>query len=282
MAVLADIRPTKKDHVFDLVQEAGVDVADWIASSKDIRGHKANPKYCYEWSFVENGKVVVLNLWHDAMSDEDGLILQRNNFRADAERNRSKPIWRKRATKLDETLQAALRHNLPVRVIINYGVMRNKGSPDGDPSRVVARQLDPEPWTIIEYDWNTGEHAIARGILDRRFVDQFDLDQARKGGANRREISGSAFVRDPAVRQAALRRANGRCECCGAIGFRMESGAIYLETHHVVPLGEGGLDRLCNVVALCPNDHRRAHFGDDRLQMRQAFTAHLSSLSGSP
>jgi hypothetical protein len=28
-----------------------------------------NPKYCYDWSFVELGKVVVLNLWHHSMKE---------------------------------------------------------------------------------------------------------------------------------------------------------------------------------------------------------------------
>jgi len=189
-------------------------------------------------------------------------------FRADAEGNRGKPIWYRRATKLDQTLQAALIDNLPVRVIINHGVMRNKGDPEGEPSRVTARQLDPKPWTITEYDWNTGEHAITRGILDRQFVDQFDIDQSEKGAPEKREVTGSAYVRDPAVRRAALRRANGKCEYCGSAGFVMASGAIYLETHHVVPLSENGRDDLLNVAALCPNDHRRAHYAEERAIMR--------------
>src|SRR5205809_3448342 len=99
---LESLRPTRKDYVFDLVEEAGIDVSDWIASSNDARGHKANPKYCYEWSFVEPNRVVVLNLWYDQMHDEGGLIVQRNNFRQDATANVGKPIWVRRATKLDE------------------------------------------------------------------------------------------------------------------------------------------------------------------------------------
>jgi hypothetical protein len=47
MIRLADLRPTRKGHVFDLVQQAGFDVRDWMASSNDRRGPKANPKYCY-------------------------------------------------------------------------------------------------------------------------------------------------------------------------------------------------------------------------------------------
>jgi 5-methylcytosine-specific restriction enzyme A len=80
---LAALQPTRKDLVFDLVQHAGFDVTDWISSSNDSRGPKANPKYCYEWSFIQPGVAVILNLWHDAMTDEGGLVVQRNNFRQD-------------------------------------------------------------------------------------------------------------------------------------------------------------------------------------------------------
>lgn len=274
---LSTLRPKSKYYVFDLVEAAGVDVADWILSSNDRRGHRANPKYCYEWSFTQPGALVVLNLWFDAMEVIDDTIVQKGNFRADAEGNSGKSIWFRRATKLDQTLQDALRENLPVRVIINDGKMRNKGDPDGEPSQVTARELDPEPWMISHYDWDTGEHTITRGILVRQYVDQFSLDQADKAFVEKRDVAGSAFVRDPAVRQAALNRANGDCEYCGSSGFKMANGSVYLETHHIVPLCEGGPDDLTNVAALCPNDHRRAHYGEDRLSIRQSLLSRAST-----
>jgi hypothetical protein len=274
---LESIRPIRKDHVFDLVEAAGVDVSDWIASSNDARGYKANPKYCYEWSFIEPNRVVVLNLWYDQMDDEDGLIVQRNNFRQDAIANAGKPIWVRRATKLDETLRIALKDNLPVRVIINDGRMRRQRDPSADPSRVIARELDPELWTITEYDWNTGAHAIARGILEQPFIDQFDVDQAEKDGPERRTGTTTSFVRDPEVRRKVLRRAAGRCEHCGDLGFRMASGSIYLETHHVIPLCEGGPDNVRNVAALCPNDHKKAHYSAEREDMRTSLLERLAA-----
>lgn len=282
MTSLADIAPTRKDLVFDLVRESGFDVSDWIASSTNPRGYKANPKYCYEWSFLEPGKVAILNLWHAMMRVEANTIVQRNNFRADAEANRvagGKQAWIRRALALDHTLQAALRENLPVRVIINDGVIRNNGDPRGASSKVVVRQLDPVPWTIAEYDWQTGEHAITRGILGGQFVDQFSLDQADKIETRRRQRIGSEFVRDPSVRTQALARANGHCEHCGERGFEMSGGAIYLETHHVVPLSEGGTDLVTNVAALCPNDHKRAHFGSDANFIRAALLSKIAPAS---
>jgi len=34
-------------------------------------------------------------------------------------------------------------------------------------------------------------------------------------------------------------------------------------------------DQVWNVVGVCPNDHRRAHFGDDRIAMQKVFLEFL-------
>ena len=53
----------------DLVETAGVDVSDW---SNCVDGVAArNPKYCYEWAFIEPKKLVVLNVWHDHLAERD-------------------------------------------------------------------------------------------------------------------------------------------------------------------------------------------------------------------
>jgi predicted restriction endonuclease len=70
-----------------------------------------------------------------------------------------------------------------------------------------------------------------------------------------------SYARDKKVRDAVLRRAKGKCEFCGKLGFRTQRGKRYLETHHVIFLANEGADKLTNVIALCPNDHREAHFG---------------------
>ena len=48
----------------------------------------------------------------------------------------------------------------------------------------------------------------------------------------------------------------------------MDDGRLYAETHHVQPLAERGVDRVWNVVALCPTHHREAHYGSRRVQMK--------------
>jgi len=74
------------------------------------------------------------------------------------------------------------------------------------------------------------------------------------------------FVRDPEVRAAALRHADGCCELCqDSAPFVSEgTGRPYLEVHHVVLLAENGPDTIDNCVAVCPNCHMRCHHSEDR------------------
>lgn len=71
------------------------------------------------------------------------------------------------------------------------------------------------------------------------------------------------FRRNPDIVAEALFRANGICQMCkkNAPFNRNSDGTPYLEVHHIIPLAEGGLDSLDNVIALCPNCHREKHYG---------------------
>jgi HNH endonuclease len=51
---------------------------------------------------------------------------------------------------------------------------------------------------------------------------------------------------------------------CGKPGFATPDGNMFLETHHMVPLGEDGTDAEDNIAAICPTHHREAHYGARR------------------
>lgn len=80
-------------------------------------------------------------------------------------------------------------------------------------------------------------------------------------------VAGRRYVRDPAVREAVIRRAEGLCEFCREPGFLKADGTRYLEAHHIIALAAQGEDRMTNVIALCPGHHRAAHFGKDAANM---------------
>jgi 5-methylcytosine-specific restriction enzyme A len=120
---------------------------------------------------------------------------------------------------------------------------------------------------VIKYDQKTGEWTVVREARPVRFVNQYSIDDDA-ADPERRTVMGSAFVRDREIRDEALARAAGFCEYCREPGFEMANGNIYLETHHIVPLSEGGKDVVGNVVAICANHHRQAHHGKARMEMR--------------
>jgi 5-methylcytosine-specific restriction protein A len=78
---------------------------------------------------------------------------------------------------------------------------------------------------------------------------------------------GRRIIRDAMVRQYVLSRAEGKCEFCNSLGFLQVGGRRYLECHHIENLAEGGADTIDNVIAVCANDHRAAHFGVDMIEI---------------
>lgn len=92
-------------------------------------------------------------------------------------------------------------------------------------------------------------------------------EKIRNKGLRKTEITitTKSFYRDPDVGIYAKKRANGICECCELEApFVKQDGTPYLETHHLIPLAEGGEDSIHNVCAVCPNCHRRLHYGGDK------------------
>ncbi len=83
--------------------------------------------------------------------------------------------------------------------------------------------------------------------------------------------SGRAYKRDRKTREAILSLAQGVCECCGELGFETDDGSRYLETHHIIEVSAHGPDDMTNVVAVCPNCHRKAHYSKSRLSVERAM-----------
>jgi hypothetical protein len=77
------------------------------------------------------------------------------------------------------------------------------------------------------------------------------------------EVRSRVFVRNTDVVVAVLIRANGICEECGSPApfSRRSDNSPFLEVHHRRPLADGGEDSVQNAIALCPNCHRKAHYG---------------------
>ncbi len=252
----------------DLVHEAGIDVSDWANFKGGVAKAASNPKYCYEWSYEDDvKKLIVLNLWYENVEISDGTIIQKLNLRKTSENALSSPQSH-RAIKMDFSLQKAARLNWPVRVILCDGPPRDAKATKSSADK---RLLDSESWHVRNYAPETGDCVLVRGGVTTQYIDQFDISALPEGRASKKESTSTVYERSSEVRNYVLSRSKGNCEWCGEAGFRTPSGSLYLETHHIQPLAENGSDTVDNVIALCPNHHREAHYGVDQDTLKKAM-----------
>lgn len=109
--------------------------------------------------------------------------------------------------------------------------------------------------------------------------DQLDLDELyerakqsspTETNSSTTSNSGQTYPRSEVVKRYALREADGVCQGCGDDApFTAEDGEPFLEVHHLYRRSDGGADDPDNVVALCPNCHRRVHYGEDGDEFNQ-------------
>lgn len=80
------------------------------------------------------------------------------------------------------------------------------------------------------------------------------------GNKKTRKTQTIVYHRDLYLKELVKRIANGKCQLCGEKApFKDKNKVPYLEEHHVKKLAEGGADELNNVVAICPNCHKKMH-----------------------
>ncbi len=126
---------------------------------------------------------------------------------------------------------------------------------------------------LIAHEYNTPllssekYRADFQELVNRAQQDTPDKRQRRLQGAGTKAkkitIRTLAFRRNADVVAERLYQANGVCDHCkGPAPFNRKNGTPYLEVHHPIPLADGGEDTLGNTMALCPNCHREAHFGE--------------------
>ena len=84
--------------------------------------------------------------------------------------------------------------------------------------------------------------------------------QYSQTGVLRRKTVTESYIRDRYVSEYVKRSAHGICQLCNKPApFNDFNGKPFLETHHIIWLADGGADSIENMVALCPNCHRKMH-----------------------
>jgi 5-methylcytosine-specific restriction enzyme A len=103
-------------------------------------------------------------------------------------------------------------------------------------------------------------------------IPQMSIEELRKVALGQSTDSVGSTNRTVKVRERARaikiyvhKRAKGICEACNiSAPFITALGNPYLEVHHLRRLSDGGPDHPDWVIGVCPNCHRRSHFGKDR------------------
>lgn len=179
--ILETLKPRTKETIYDLLQQIDISTDAWLTkeNSEEVDNVKANPNYCYNWSFGSIQEGFALCIWHGTLELNDGEVVFSENLRElsrqlqDAARQATKETGKRtrsitqaaRARAFDDALNVCYARALPVSVILTEGDRRSREELGTSSSHVLYRSLDPIKWYVHSYDNSTGTARMVRGIL---------------------------------------------------------------------------------------------------------------------
>lgn len=112
------------------------------------------------------------------------------------------------------------------------------------------------------FDQDKFQNQVDKALADTGKSRKKRLKKARKT-PQVTYIQVKSYTRNPDVVAEVLIRAKGYCEECESEApfLRKKDDTPYLEVHHIKLLSKGGKDTVKNAIALCPNCHRKSHYG---------------------
>ena len=268
---LSELKPQSKQLVYDLVTQAGVDTGDW-KNYKRPNSPETNPKYCYEWAFLAQDRVV-LCLWFSKMQvDESGVFQLENHRETKIEHREWSTAQKQRAWHMDRAFATAWKKRLPIRVIVV------DGPPEQAVGEVERRMLDSEPWHIAAYDPSTGWCRLQRGPWPAP-LETFTLEEITDAGTFSEGAQSEATIktRERSVRLRDLARdyfaaksddKRLHCAVCNwASPPALQLTGLIVEIHHGLGISAYPADgraltfeeAIQHLTPLCPNCHRITH-----------------------
>ena len=124
---------------------------------------------------------------------------------------------------------------------------------------------------LLEYITQIEKHLLDNKSTDEGYIAKIPktvIEKYAKADSDKPssiiEVKTKTYNRSQYIAQYAKNRAKGYCQLCGCKApFKDKYGQPYLESHHLKWLSKGGKDSIYNVVALCPNCHRKMHVVND-------------------
>lgn len=253
-----------------------------ISFTKFIGALGCDLRLGYYWSAIsKDRRRVALTIWDDLLINGEYVLIPTDSV-----------PWMKLpgAGELKRHIPVAMTEGVEV-----LGVLCHASDPKATPRKrayydeksllVLKVEQRPEGTVAIvvgEADAEVAKHGKIVGLTTDRKSAVFDLDDIPPGveTPEKTDAFGSTFKRDRMVRDYVRNRANGRCEFCGEDGFLMKNGQRYVEAHHIIALGSAGADTVANVIALCPQHHREAHFGVGAAELNLKMLEMAKRLAG--
>jgi len=287
---LADLVPAGREAVMDLVERAGVNVSAWqfTADGRAVDNPRANPHYCYDWSFGSPAEGFVLCLWHGDLEEQGDRIVSdntvgdhrklleqlRDEHGTDGARRSRLNQQIRRAREFEEAIEQSWQRNLPLRVIINAGRHRLREEIADSASRVELRALDEVPWHVHSRDAAGGRWLLVRGIAfgaDGAEDVRPDDDDRSPGADDVRRLGTIKIRRGQAEFRASLIGAySGKCAVTGSRIVDL------LEAAHILPHTEGTDYRVSNGLLLRADIHTL--YDLHLLSIDERYRVHLSKM----
>jgi 5-methylcytosine-specific restriction enzyme A len=239
----------------------------------DLLGAKPkNPRWSW-CALAANHRGAIFTIWEDRIRDGRSPLSSGDN-------NQTKQHL-PGANEQRQMLEIAIREAIPA-----YGLVCIAVDPSATPRRIKEVKGEYLVRLRIEqsgsqfFGWHGETIHVLEAAREIQANDALrDLDDSPLGNStpDRASAIRSTFIRDPQVRAYVLGIAAGQCEYCKEYGFLMPNGRHYLEAHHVISLAEDGRDTVDNVIALCANHHREAHFGASAEQLEIEFITRIQN-----
>jgi 5-methylcytosine-specific restriction enzyme A len=123
------------------------------------------------------------------------------------------------------------------------------------------------PIEVINHYENDRSSAL-KSLSDQKLLAKLQKQKKQipeLGKNNKITVKASIYRRSMELAEYVKRQAQGHCDLCERPApFTNQDQKPYLECHHVIWLSQNGLDTLDNLVALCPNCHRKMHIVQDK------------------
>lgn len=299
--ILETLKPQTKETIYDLLQQIDISTDEWLTkeNGEKVDNVKANPNYCYNWSFGSIQEGFALCIWHGTLELEHGKVVLEENLRElsrqllAAAREATKETARRtrsitqatRARAFDDALNVCYARGLPVSVILTEGNRRSREELGSASSHVLYRSLDPIKWYVHSYDNSTGDARMVRGVLPPGVVGATDDENLEQSGTPDDIQQRAIKIRRGQTKfREKLLSAYGRT--CAVTGCKIVE---LLEAAHIQPHAEEPNYSITNGLLLRADIHTLFDLNllsvDSRLRIRLAASllkSEYKELEGKP